>query len=86
MSYGKAIIGLSNTESEEVIVTAESSPELTSIPGTVNFGTIGEQGIRIIFWKEKKGNRTPLKRLFNDVLIHGNGIVKLLLNTRAYDI
>ena len=31
-----------------------------------------------ICWKEKKGNRTPLKRLVNDVWIHGMGIVKLL--------
>jgi glycosyltransferase involved in cell wall biosynthesis len=36
-----------------------------------------------VFWKEKKGTRTPLKRLFNDVLIHGNGIVKLLLRARS---
>ena len=28
-------------------------------------------------WKEKKGQRTPLKRLFSDVRIHGLGLIKL---------
>lgn len=31
-----------------------------------------------IFWGEKKGSRTPLKRLFSDIWIHGRGIFKLL--------
>ena len=31
-----------------------------------------------VMWKEKKGNRTPLKRLLKDVWIHGKGMVKLL--------
>ena len=31
-----------------------------------------------VIWREKKGNRTPLKRLINDIWIHGKGIVKLL--------
>ena len=30
-----------------------------------------------IIWEEKKGKRTPLKRLGKDVLIHGKGIIKL---------
>lgn len=30
-------------------------------------------------WEEKKGKRTPLKRLFNDFWIHGKGILKLLM-------
>jgi glycosyltransferase involved in cell wall biosynthesis len=29
-------------------------------------------------WNEKKGSRTPLKRLLKDVWIHGKGLVKLL--------
>ena len=28
-------------------------------------------------WKEKKGRRTPLKRLITDVIIHGIGLIKL---------
>jgi glycosyltransferase involved in cell wall biosynthesis len=31
-----------------------------------------------IVWEEKKGSRTPLKRLLNDIWIHGKGLVKLL--------
>ena len=29
-------------------------------------------------WEEKKGSRTPLKRLLKDVWVHGKGLVKLL--------
>ena len=29
-------------------------------------------------WKEKKGSRTPIKRLLKDIWIHGKGLVKLL--------
>jgi hypothetical protein len=29
-------------------------------------------------WEEKKGSRTPLKRLLKDIWIHGKGLVKLL--------
>lgn len=32
-----------------------------------------------VIWREKRGDRTPLRRLFNDVWIHGKGIVKLLI-------
>jgi hypothetical protein len=32
-----------------------------------------------IVWEEKKGERTPLKRLFKDFWIHGKGIFNLLL-------
>ena len=28
-------------------------------------------------WEEKKGKRTPLKRLASDVMIHGTGLVRL---------
>ena len=28
-------------------------------------------------WEEKRGKNTPMKRLFNDVMIHGFGIIKL---------
>ncbi len=28
-------------------------------------------------WEEKKGRRTPLKRLLSDIMIHGLGIIKL---------
>ncbi len=31
-----------------------------------------------VVWEEKKGNRTPLKRLMKDIWIHGNGLLKLL--------
>lgn len=28
-------------------------------------------------WEEKKGNRTPIKRLIMDIIIHGKGLIKL---------
>jgi glycosyltransferase involved in cell wall biosynthesis len=31
-------------------------------------------------WEEKKGKRTPIKRLVNDFWIHGKGIIKLMKN------
>lgn len=31
-----------------------------------------------VAWEEKKGKRTPLKRLIEDVLIHSGGIIRLL--------
>jgi glycosyltransferase involved in cell wall biosynthesis len=31
-----------------------------------------------VIWEEKKGKRTPLKRLIKDVWIHGSGIIRLL--------
>jgi len=31
-----------------------------------------------VIWEEKKGKRTPLKRLIKDVWIHGGGIIRLL--------
>ena len=30
-----------------------------------------------IAWKEKRRRRTPLRRLFNDIMIHGLGIIRL---------
>jgi len=36
-----------------------------------------------VSWEEKKGKRTPMKRLINDVWIHGRGIISLLLRTHA---
>jgi len=32
-------------------------------------------------WEEKKGKRTPLKRLIEDVWIHGRGIISLIART-----
>lgn len=31
-----------------------------------------------VVWEEKKGSRTPLKRLVKDIWIHGKGIIRLL--------
>ena len=31
-----------------------------------------------VIWEEKKGKRTPLKRLIKDVWIHGGGIIQLI--------
>jgi glycosyltransferase involved in cell wall biosynthesis len=33
-----------------------------------------------VSWEEKKGQRTPLKRLINDIGIHGKGILRLLFS------
>ena len=33
-----------------------------------------------IKWQEKRGTKTPLKRLLKDISIHGLGIIKLMLN------
>mgnify|MGYP000748818761 CR=1 FL=1 len=54
ISNGKAFIEISDTEPEEVTVTPQSNPELDSVSGIVNFGSIGESGIRIILWREKR--------------------------------
>ena len=31
-----------------------------------------------VMWEEKKGSRTPIKRLLKDIWIHGKGLMKLL--------
>ena len=33
-------------------------------------------------WAEKKGKRTPIKRLFSDIMIHGIGLIKLRINLK----
>ena len=37
-----------------------------------------------IEWQEKRGTKTPLKRLLKDVWIHGAGILKLIIKKRYY--
>ena len=34
-----------------------------------------------IHWTEKKGTRTPLKRLLKDVWLHGSGLLSLVYRT-----
>jgi hypothetical protein len=36
-----------------------------------------------IEWEEKKGKRTPLKRLMKDIWIHGKGTLNLLFNRKS---
>jgi glycosyltransferase involved in cell wall biosynthesis len=34
-------------------------------------------------WQERRGTKTPIKRLLKDVCVHGSGIIKLLIKQRS---
>jgi len=54
VTSGVANITLSDTEPEIVTVTPSSSPYLEPVAGEVNFGGVGDEGIRVLYWEEKK--------------------------------
>ncbi|MFH1655093.1 MAG: hypothetical protein ABH954_00580, partial [Candidatus Omnitrophota bacterium] len=54
VTSGIANITLSDTEPEIVTVTPSSTPYLVPNAGEINFGGIGEEGIRILYWEDKK--------------------------------
>ena len=51
---GIAKIILKDNEPETVTLTPKSDPYLAPVPGEIIFGTIGSNGVRIIYWKERK--------------------------------
>ncbi|GAH17218.1 unnamed protein product, partial [marine sediment metagenome] len=54
VTSGVANIRLSDTDPEIVTVTPSSSPYLEPLAGEVTFGGVGEEGIRMLYWEEKK--------------------------------
>ena len=58
MEDGIATITVTNTEPEQVTVSADSDPRLTSEDGIINFGSIRGTGIGIEYWREIKDERS----------------------------
>ncbi|MEA3328336.1 MAG: hypothetical protein U9Q08_01130, partial [Candidatus Omnitrophota bacterium] len=54
VTSGVASIMLSDIEPEIVTITPCSSPYLDPVSGEVNFGGVGDEGIRVLFWEEER--------------------------------
>jgi len=53
LSNGKTNIEVTDSESEVVDIDAEAEPEMAVLRGEAVYGTIGDRGIRIRFWRER---------------------------------